>query len=92
MKKTIAKQQALIKNHFLSQTIITREQAITLVAEDEASAGPTGSDISDEDFNKFVHETIGMTFEQYANFRWPDEPLEQYNLILTDLKIPGKID
>lgn len=92
MEKTIESQLELIKNHPLSQTVITKEQATTLVGEDEASSGPTGSTISDEEFWKYVDETTGMTFEQYAKFRWPDSPLEQYNLILSDLNLPGKID
>ena len=86
MEQTQEVQQHLIKNHPLSQTVITRKQAIKLIGE-ENDPGPYGKPMTDEEFNKYVNETTGMTFEQYANFRWPDEPYEQYKLILEDLNI-----
>lgn len=73
---------AAIKAHPLSQTVITLAQAISLVGADEDERAPNEVGMTDEEFNKYVEETEGMTFEQFAHFRWPDEPMEQYKAIL----------
>lgn len=89
MKKILTFKQhinesAKIKQHPMLSHVITEEEAGKLFSLEEDNLGPDDA-ISDEDFEKFKKDVTGMTMKQYCEWRWPDEPQEQFDMALAVL-------
>lgn len=68
--------------------IITRDEAIKLIMADDDNLGPGDQVPTTEEFNATVDHVTGMTLGAYADWRWPDEPQQQFNIALTVLNQP----
>jgi len=73
-----------IAEHSMNDHVITDEDANKLFAIEEDCLAP-GESYSEEEFNDFRKEAVGMTLEKYSHWRWPDEPQEQFNMSLEAL-------
>ena len=63
----------LNENHFEDDKIIDKTIAQYLFDIEEGNLAPT-EEISDEDYDYFMKEVVGMSFSEYAKFIFPDEP------------------
>ncbi len=66
----------------LSEHIITEDEAKVLFSIEEDNLSPMDKPFTDKQFNDFVSEVSGKTLKEYANFRFPDNPSEQFNLAI----------
>jgi len=68
-------------NHPMSNHVITVDDAKALYALEERDLGLNGDNL-DMDFNEFCEDIVGETLSNYATWRWPDEPQQQFDMAL----------
>jgi len=73
-----------ITEHSMNDHVITDEDVNRLFFIEEDNCAP-GELFSNEEFEDFKKEVVGMTLEKYSHWRWPDEPQEQFNMSLEAL-------
>jgi hypothetical protein len=67
--------------------VLTNQQLDMILWEDDiqSTAPGTSCQTTQEDINKEISQLSGKTIKEYCEWRWPDNPEEQFLLVLNDL-------
>lgn len=76
-------------NQFINESygydyVITLEDANKLYSLEEDNLAP-GESIDDDDYDKFIDDVVGKTLKEYSEWRYPDQPEEQFRLAVSVL-------
>lgn len=77
----------IYKTHPLGKHVLTKEEAVKLGAFEEENLGPGDDPFTQKEFDDFVAEVTGKTIAEFCEWKWPDEPQEQFKLTLEILKM-----
>jgi hypothetical protein len=79
--------EAGYKNHSMSNHKISKQEAELLFDLEMDNFPPGSAPDSDEEFEAFAKDTVGKTLGEYAEWRWPENPQEQFDMALTALDL-----
>jgi hypothetical protein len=67
--------------------VLTNQELDMILWEDDIQGTAPGNSCktTQEDINKEINQLSGKTIKEYCEWRWPDNPEEQFLLVLNDL-------
>ena len=85
--KTFAQlNESSIASHPMAKHVLTDAEINILFDLEEDQIAPGQPGYSDEEFEAFKKDVEGMTVLEYANWRWPDEPQQQFDIVIAALE------
>lgn len=77
-------------NQFINDTgfgydyVITLEDAKKLYSLEEDNLAP-GESVDDNDYDEFINDVVGKTLKEYSEWRYPDDPDQQFQSAISIL-------
>lgn len=74
------------KSHPMSKHVITKDDANKLADFEEDQNGPGAPPSDDKEIDEFIAKITGMTLQAFSEWRWPENPQEQFEIALDAIR------